>query len=146
MKQHLQAYYHNWFAVTDLYEQFAKRYGLSSSALFLLQELQRSPCTQRALCAALVLPKQTVHSILKNFEAKQYISLTASETDKRERIVSLTEIGQQFCGAMLERLSSIEQQAMGRMSALERDAMTNANRRFAQCLQEAMHTERKEIL
>lgn len=146
MQQYLQAYYYNWFAVTDLYEQFAKRYGLSSSALFLLQELRRSPCTQRALCTALVLPKQTVHSILKNFEAKRYVVLTASESDKRERIVSLTETGQLFCGSMLELLSSIEQQAMGSMSAEERDAMTSGNRRFAECLQKAMHTAREEIL
>ena len=45
------------------------------------------------------IPKQTVNTILKDFLNKGYVEKVSSETDKRNKIVCLTEAGQKlvFC-------------------------------------------------
>lgn len=150
MQDYIQAYYHNWFTTNNLYEQFAKRFGIPSSLLFLVYELDQAPTTQRGLCEVLILPKQTVHSMLKKLEAQQHVSITPSKADKRERIVALTAKGIQHWAPILKHLEQIENQAMNGMSADEREAMRNTNRRFAECLEQALndtkeHSDEKAV-
>lgn len=143
MKKFLDAYYHNWFSISDLYEQFAKRHKLSSSALFLLQLLLQGACTQRELCRLLVLPKQTVHSILKVFLSNDWVTTEISTEDKRERVVALTDSGKRFAAPILQQLNRIEEQALHGLSSEERAAMTATYQHFADCLQQAMQENRE---
>ena len=49
------------------------------------------------------IPKQTVNTILKDFQNKGYVEMVSSEDDKRNKIVCLTEAGKKlvFCLVLL---------------------------------------------
>lgn len=67
------------------YNHFAVLYELSSA--------ENGQCTQKQICEAWYLPKQTVFNICKAYREKGWIAFSESENDKRERIMHLTEIG-----------------------------------------------------
>ncbi len=65
----LQQYTEVWRENNVVYEEWAKRKGLSYFELLTLLSLveAKEDCTQTDICKKWLFPKQTVHCILKNF-------------------------------------------------------------------------------
>ena len=61
-------YYDLWFGTNAVYERWAKSHGLNNNLLLTLYLLKEFPndCTQHLICEKLMLPKQTVNSILSD--------------------------------------------------------------------------------
>lgn len=75
----------NWIAKLGLtYNHFAVLYTLAK---------QPNGCTQKQIAEEWYLPKQTVFNICKEYREKRWIEFAESESDKRERILLLTEQG-----------------------------------------------------
>ena len=71
LKKYIEIYYDFFYTSTRFYYKFAKKYGISDIALFTLNIIYNSKeCIQNNLAEKLALPKQTVCSILDNFEKK----------------------------------------------------------------------------
>ena len=100
----------NFYYVSGrFYYKFAKQYGMSDIALYTLQLIYNSKeCIQNDLADKLALPKQTICSILDNFEKKGYIKREINPKDKRNRFVSLTKKGFEFAKPIIEDLENLD--------------------------------------
>ena len=108
--EQLKRYYAAWRATNAIYEDWAKKYGLSYYELLVLLSLRegKEPCTQKQICEQWTLPKQTVHSILRNFLEREWVTFHVLENDKRNKGVSFTRSGSAFAGEVIDKLQSLE--------------------------------------
>ena len=84
------------------------------------------------------MPKQTVSSILKNFEEKGYLSFQPDETDRRGKKIGLTEAGYRVVKPMMEELERTELAVVRRIGQEKMEALLEINRMFCQYFQEEM--------
>ena len=147
LKQALQDYYDFWFLSNYLYEEWAKRKGLSMYGLFVLQEIKENRnCTAKQICSRLFLPKQTVNAILNSFENKGLIRRVAMEQDRRNKEILFTRDGERYADNILQEMYEAEEKALRKMGAGQMEAMAQNNRIFIKCLEETMRTgDKKEI-
>ncbi len=97
----------------NVYENIAKKYGLNYNSLMVLYTLYEiDVCTQKIVCQRYLIPKQTVHSILKEFEKKGYIYFEPYPGSKREKIIKLTNEGKLFADPVIEKVNYIEEKTM----------------------------------
>lgn len=68
----LQRYFALWKECTAMYEEWSKDQGLSSNGVFALHSFYESNgrCTQKMISEKWNIPKQTVNTILKDFQKK----------------------------------------------------------------------------
>ena len=77
-------------------DPIGRKYGLNRLALFTLLNLDRLPDqTPSHLSAALHAKRANIASTLRNLEYKGLIAIGVSETDKRHRLVNLTDKGRE---------------------------------------------------
>ena len=97
----------------DLYRCAAKQCGISECAFWILYTLraEERQFTQAEICEFLIEPKQTIHSALKKLEAEGYLART-SGADLRSKRVALTEKGEQFARAWIDRVLEAEAAAL----------------------------------
>lgn len=132
IKTDIRNYYSFWFGINALYEAWAKKHGLTSNALFTLYIIHESPthCTQRFICERLLLPKQTVNTILDSFEKKGYITKKVMSEDRRNKHVLLTESGMEYTDRLLAELYHFEEQALLSMAPENRAGMIENSHLF----------------
>ena len=136
----MQPYYDIWFGLQHLYEQWAKRYGLTAHAMFVLYCIAKGEgrCTQKQICEQLLLPKQTVHTILNGFEEKGWLVRQVMEMDKRNKHLLLTAKGAEYADGVLGELAKREDAAMGRMHPQQRRTMLESNSQFFETFSRVM--------
>lgn len=121
----------------DLYRIWAKKHDLNYNALVILYTLDDyKTCTQKQICEWWALPKQTVHGILLEFESKGYITITANAQNKRERLVTFTEAGEQYAASILKQLHIMEESAMERLGTEKRNQLIACNTEYYELLKE----------
>ena len=115
----------------DLYRCAAKQCGISECAFWILYTLraEERQFTQAEICEFLIEPKQTVNSALKKLEAEGYLTLSAG-ADQRSKRVCLTEKGERFVKAHVDRVPEAEAAALGAMTAAERNALIRLTGRY----------------
>lgn len=115
----------------DVYRSAAKSCGISECAFWILYTLrvEEKPFTQAEICEFLIEPKQTVNSALKKLEAEGYLILSVG-ADQRSKRVCLTEKGERFVKAHVDRVPEAEAAALGAMTAAERDALIRLTGRY----------------
>ncbi|QNS14421.1 MarR family winged helix-turn-helix transcriptional regulator [Mannheimia bovis] len=76
-------------------DNWIAKLGLTYNHFAVLHTLAKQPngCTQKQIAEEWYLPKQTVFNICKEYREKGWIEFAESESDKRERILLLTEQG-----------------------------------------------------
>lgn len=106
------------------YEQFAKRHGLTTNGLLTLTVIRFAdvPCTQRLISKLLLIPKQTVSSIIASFKKQGYVAEKPSPSDGRAKMLVLTEEGAAFSDHVLSELSELERTALQANSREEMEA------------------------
>lgn len=125
---------------SDLYYKTASALGLSDSALMILYGLCRigKPCTQKELCEAFYLKKQTLHSALGNLLKMEIVITELSPGNARIKLIVLTEKGRQLCERTAIPFLQGELAAFSRLTAEERDALVALTRKHkAYILEEA---------
>ena len=124
-------------ATLDLYRIWAKKHDLNYNALVILYTLDDyKVCTQKQICEWWALPKQTVHGILQDFEKKGYITVTANEDNKRERLIAFTENGTLYANSILKPLHEMEEHAMERLGEEQRNQLIQSNTNYYELLKE----------
>lgn len=124
-------------ATLDLYRIWAKKHNLNYNTLVILYTLDDyKTCTQKQICEWWALPKQTVHGILLDFEKKGYITMTANQENKREKLITFTKRGKIFASSILEQLHKMEENAIRRLGEEYRNQLIACNTKYYELLRE----------
>lgn len=99
------------------YELYARKYNLTAKELFVLDIIWFSTdgCLQSEICERLSATKQTVSAIIKKFWKLGYISLTESETDRRNKIIRFTDAGKEYTAEIIPPAANAEIDAMAEL-------------------------------
>ena len=122
----------------QLYRRFARHFGLSDSACWILYVLREEnrPLSQTELCSALYLSKQTINSALKCLENQGVIRLGCAEGDRRSKLVSLTEAGLALVERAIDPIFRVEERAFLRLTEAERTALLALGQKYLDLLHE----------
>lgn len=125
VKEDIKKYYDLWFNFNNIYERWAKAHGLTVNTLFVFYTINENEgiCTQQFISEKLLLPKQTINSILQTIQKNGYIQMTADENDKRNKLISLTHYGKQYIEKLLGELYRFEEDAFTSMDDQQRTDM-----------------------
>lgn len=108
--QQLNKYYAVWQEYNYVYGEWANAHGLSDNSLLVLSALYEGEddCTQKKISQRWMIPKQTVNMILKDFEKKGFVRFSAMQEDKRNKIIHLTDAGQEYANNIISELRKAE--------------------------------------
>lgn len=121
-REEVRAYVDRYCKLRDIqfsaYELHARKHGLTAKEEFVLDILWFSPegCLQSEICERLSATKQTVSAIIKKFWKQGYLSLTGSETDRRNKIVRFTDAGREYARNIIPPAADAEIDAMAELS------------------------------
>ena len=90
----LNRYYALWREGNEVYGEWAQERGLSYFELMVLLALAEGERTQARICEQWSMSKQTVHSILRQFQARGWVTLETRPEDRRSKTVRLTAAGE----------------------------------------------------
>lgn len=115
--EQLSRYYSLWRESMKMYEDWSKRHGMSYNSVMVLSSIFENPehCTQKLISQKWLLPKQTVNTFLKDFEQRKLIELSPSPSDKREKLIKPTPVGEEYAVSILAELRSLELHVLNRM-------------------------------
>ena len=107
--EHNRNFYAIWAKGNALYARAANLLGVGYPELMVLYALKTGgEQTQKAMSTAFGLLKSTVSTVIRDLKQRGYVALEASGGDRRERLVSLTESGRQYCDALIEPVLTME--------------------------------------
>ena len=91
----MERFYQLWYDIRQQYSSWAKEQGTTYNVITTIRTVleEQGHCTQKLICDRQRLPKQTVNTILKDFEDKGFVTFTESTEDKRNKLITLTESG-----------------------------------------------------
>lgn len=120
------------------YELYARNHNLTAKELFVLDIIWFAPdgCLQSEICERLSATKQTVSAIIKKFWKKGYISLTESETDRRNKIVRFTKAGIEYTEKIIPPAANAEIDAMAELSQHDIAELVRLTTLFSHCMKE----------
>lgn len=126
LQEQINSYYQLWCDATQLYEKWAKQRGITYNTVLALCTIlsNQEHCTQKMICEQWNLPKQTVNTILKDFEKKGYVSFAYMASDKRNKLILLTDDGREYANEISSALYNLDAYAAKKMGL---DGMKNLN-------------------
>lgn len=99
-----------WAKSTALYTKAASVLGVGYPEMMVLYALESmGELTQKQIAENFGMQKQTVHTVVSALQKKGYLLLEASEGDKREKRIVLTESGQVYAHRMIAPLRKTEE-------------------------------------
>lgn len=127
-----------WRDVAVAYSTFAKNTGVDTSELYVVDALWDEPdgLSQRAICESCDMGKQTISAICKRLAARDVVVARASQADKRERIMTLTDEGREQWHLPVERMRELEVKAAAAISPEEAELFVKVVRLYAKTFQE----------
>jgi len=146
IRRDLERFNMTFKASDDLYRTAAHRFSMPECALWILYSLLLADCplTQKALCERMLQPKQSVNTALKKLAQEGLVALAASESDRRSKLVMLTEKGTAFAQDTAGRIIAAEARVFERMESSERSAIIALYEKYNRLLQEEMQRMSEE--
>lgn len=141
----LELYTALWRETNMIYEDWAKKHGLSYSELLVILSLaeMKGTCLQKDICRQWTLPKQTVNSVLKNLMGRSLVSLTSYETDRRSKLIQLTKEGKLYVDSIACNLQKAEYSAWTKMGEENTEMLLKTVSLYNSYLKEEVESERK---
>lgn len=129
-----------WRDVSVAYGTFAKKMGVDTSELYVVDALWDEPegLSQRSICEVCDMGKQTISAICKRLAARDVVVAHAGQADKRERIMALTEEGREQWRLPVERLPELEMKAAAAISPEGAELFVKVVRLYAKTFQEGV--------
>lgn len=129
-----------WRDVSVAYGTFAKKIGVDTSELYVVDALRDEPegLSQRSICEACDMGKQTISAICKRLAARDVVVANASQADKRERIMALTDEGREQWRLPIERMRELEMKAAAAISPEEAVLFVKVIKQYAKTFQEGV--------
>lgn len=125
-----------WRDASVSYNAFAKKMGVDVSELYVVDALwdENDGLTQKTICEACDMGKQTVSAICKRLAMRDFVASQPSETDKRERIMVLTSAGRSWWRPAVERMREIEIKAAAAIPAGDADTFIRVVKQYIDIL------------
>lgn len=138
MSKTLREYNRIFKAMNDVYRDAALKLGLSNSAFDILYAIYElgDDCLQRDICQTTFIPKQTIHSSIRNLEQEGYLLLTPGRG--RSMHIHLTAKGQELLESTIYPIVKLEDQAFSCMTPEERQQMLRLNTAYIAALREGV--------
>ena len=100
-----------WCKCNMLYSRWAAKNGIGYPEMMVLYGLYAFKCSsQKEIAEHCGIVKQTVNTVVHDVEKHGLIEMTPSKTDKRSRIISLTDAGQAYAMEKIGPLLDTEKQ------------------------------------
>jgi len=124
----------------DVYVRYAKRFGIPVKSLFVLNALYYAPegCTQMEICVKAYSSKQTVSAIVKGYLAQGYVEITELPTDRRNKLVRLTEAGWKYAEPIVLPITEAETAAMKQLTPEQQNALVELTTAFGDHLEKLL--------
>lgn len=139
-REEVRAYVNQYCKLRDIqyaaYELHARKHNLTAKELFVLDLVWFADdgCLQSEICERLSATKQTVSAIIKKFWKQGYLSLTESETDRRNKIVRFTEAGKEYAKNIIPPAASAEIDAMAELNDKDIVELVRITTLFSDCM------------
>lgn len=98
-----------WMQENALYVKIANKLGVGYPELMVLYALATEEnLTQKKIVENFGMQKQTVNTVIRQLRKKEYVALLPSQNDKREKILTLTKSGGEYCSSIVSPLLQAE--------------------------------------
>lgn len=127
--KNLKSFYLDWQSLNHVYEKYARDNGLTYISLFMLQLIDDGT-TQKELCNTLYFPKQTVNKTIQSFYKQGLIDLKDNISDKRYKLIYLTEKGKEFQNKVIPTIQKAELESFASLSEKEQETLANLWKKY----------------
>ena len=145
MDKMLNKFWEVWGQSDSLYNKWANKHNINNVRLFVLYTLDRNESlTQKRISLYTGLAKQTVSSVIQTLKKENIIILLPSiNSDKREKLVVLTDKGKQYCKELLTPLYVVEERTFELMGEDRVKQMVDSINLFNTILDKEMRKNEK---
>ena len=121
----------------EIYHDIALRLGLSDSAFDILYSISElgDGCLQKDICNATCIPKQTIHSSIRQMEKSGYLTLSSGKG--RSMHITLTDLGKNLLERTIYPVMQMEGEAFHCMTDEECQQMLALLGKYIQALGDA---------
>lgn len=121
----------------EIYHDIALRLGLSDSAFDILYSISElgDGCLQKDICNATCIPKQTIHSSIRQMEKSGYLTLSFGKG--RSMHITLTDLGKNLLERTIYPVMQMEGEAFHCMTDEECQQMLALFGKYIQALGDA---------
>ena len=121
----------------EIYHDIALRLGLSDSAFDILYSISElgDGCLQKDICNATCIPKQTIHSSIRQMEKSGYLTLSSGKG--RSMHITLTDLGKSLLERTIYPVMQMEGEAFHCMTDVECQQMLALFGKYIQALGDA---------
>ena len=121
----------------EIYRDIALRLGLSDSAFDILYSISElgDGCLQKDICNATCIPKQTIHSSIRQMEKSGYLTLSSGKG--RSMHITLTDLGKNLLERTIYPVMQMEGEAFHCMTDEECQQMLALFGKYIQALGDA---------
>jgi DNA-binding MarR family transcriptional regulator len=128
--------------INELYSKWAKSHGLNYHSLMVLYAMNdKESCTQKKISEEWLIPKQTIHTILKDFLHKGFVVFETDPKDKREKMIRFTKEGKAYAQTILVPLYEMEEKVVQKMGKEMAHMLFESNRLFCELLELEVENE-----
>lgn len=129
-----------------LYYEIARNCGISETAYWIIYAIEVSggSVTQRKIAEHFSYSKQTVNSALKTLEARGLVELSCSKSDRRTKLVSLTDAGRAFSDERIRPAIAAEDRAFTSLAPEERAELLRLVRAYTTAIDRELARLREE--
>ena len=100
--------------------------------------------TQKEICQRTFQSKQTVNLIIKNLLAENYVTVTETPENKRNKIVRMTQAGRTYCEKVVRHITWAEDAAMSMFTPEEQKQLIDLSRTFTKNLTTLVNRETED--
>ena len=101
--------------------------------------------TQKEICQRTFQSKQTVNLIIKNLLAENYVTVTETPENKRNKIVQMTDAGRAYCEKVVRHITWAEDTAMSLFTPEEQTQLIDLSRTFTKNLTRLVNQEGEDM-
>lgn len=137
-----------YYKINGLYVRFENAKGINSSLHKVLHALYISDLhTQKDIMQNYEMPKQTINNVISSLQKQGFIKVEASQNDKREKFLTLTQRGREYAKDFITEYVAFEKKIYQRLGARKFTKLTaiyaDFEKVFHQMLNEELLKEKK---
>ena len=133
------------YNIDEIYYTSEKKRRLSDAELCILYALDDGqPHSQKEICDKWLVPKTTINTITKRWEAQGRLTLTVIPGKRREMQITLTDAGKLFSKEILDFIYRVESTALAKTLDKYSDSFIEALEYFGKNLKEAFEEDLKD--
>ena len=124
-----------------MYNVLAKKVDLSFNQLIILYYLRtHKNVTQKDIASDMLVPKQTINSILNNWIKDGFI-IFQNESSKKNKIILFSEEGEEVLGVKIDYIMDKENLILSKFSQSEVEALVSSNLEYLKIMKEVIKEE-----